>query len=168
MWDESLWTEMLRLEMFQRVDTSYASLAICIGFLKECAWHVAEKCVSVCSVLDLSINPSICIPSIQINYPESSTPSMLVNLMLTWHKLKSFGKRDSKLRKCLHNFCYRHDGCGRTEPLCRPWAGGPGFYKKAGWLSHGDQGSTHMAYASVPASRFLPWASALTFFHDEQ
>jgi hypothetical protein len=41
----------------------------------------------------------------------------------------------------------------------QPWAGGPGFYKKAGSPSHEEQvGKQHpsMALASAPTSRFLP------------
>jgi hypothetical protein len=39
-----------------------------------------------------------------------------------------------------------------------PWACGPGWYKKAGWASHGEQATkqhSSMASASASASRFL-------------
>lgn len=49
---------------------------------------------------------------------------------------------------------------------CKPWAGGPGSYKKVILASHGTKASTHhyfMASASIPVFRslpcleFLPW-----------
>jgi hypothetical protein len=49
------------------------------------------------------------------------------------------------------------------------WAGGPGFYKKAGWASHDGQASKQnpsMASASAPASWFLHYlSSCLDIFH---
>ena len=47
------------------------------------------------------------------------------------------------------------------------WAGSPGFYKKAGWASHGEQASEEhpsMASASAPASRFLQCLSSCPDF----
>lgn len=38
--------------------------------------------------------------------------------------------------------------------------GGPGWYKKAGYVTHGEQASPHLpstVFAAVPASMFLPW-----------
>jgi hypothetical protein len=45
---------------------------------------------------------------------------------------------------------------------CHCWASGPGWYKKAGWASHGEQANeqhSSIASASVPVSRFLPCPS---------
>ena len=48
-----------------------------------------------------------------------------------------------------------NDGC----QWCCPWAGGPGFYKKAGCASYVEQASRQhpsVVCVSVPASRLLP------------
>ena len=57
--------------------------------------------------------------------------------------------------------------CGR----CHPWAGSPGFYKKASWAIQGKQFSKQhpsMASALAPASKFLPCVSSSPDFGDEQ
>ena len=46
-----------------------------------------------------------------------------------------------------------------------PWEGGPGLRKRVSWASYGEQANeqhSSMASASVPASRFMPWAPAVT------
>ena len=53
--------------------------------------------------------------------------------------------------------------CGR----CHPWAGGPGFYKKASWASHGEQANKQhpsVAYVSTVASVFLTCLSSCPDF----
>ena len=47
------------------------------------------------------------------------------------------------------------------------WAGGPGFYNRAGWTIHGEQASKQhpsMASASAPASRSQPCLSSCPDF----
>jgi hypothetical protein len=53
--------------------------------------------------------------------------------------------------------------CGWSQP----WAGGPGSYKKAGWVSQGKQASKlhpSMAFESAPASSSLPCLSSYPDF----
>ena len=53
---------------------------------------------------------------------------------------------------------------------CHPWAGSPGFYKKASWASQVKQSSKQspsIASASAPASCPV-WVPVLTSFGDEQ
>lgn len=96
-----------------------------------------------------------------------------------WYELESLGKMKPQLRKDPHqagrgqawgSIFLTNDRCGSADyGQCRPWAGGPGCCKKAGWATHGEQASKQcpsMASTSAPASRFMLWVSALTSFWD--
>ena len=91
------------------------------------------------------------------------TTVAVVAVMSPRHKLESSERSKPQLTRSLH----------KIHPALRPflnqwlvgpsdggwcciWAGGPGFYKKVGWTSLGEQASKQhptMASAAAPASR---------------
>ena len=68
---------------------------------------------------------------------------------------------DWTIAKSVGAFSWLMTGMGGNSPQ---WAGGSVLYKKAGWANHREQASNQhssMVCVSVPASRFLLWASSL-------
>ena len=93
-----------------------------------------------------------------------------------WHRLELSQRKELQLEKCLHEIqlwgiSSISDQQGRAPcGKYHPWTGSPGFYKRAGWASHGKQANkeqSSMASVSAPAS-WPAWVPVLTSFGEEQ
>jgi hypothetical protein len=98
-----------------------------------------------------------------------------------WPKLWPSKRREPQLRKCPHKsqlweslegIFLISDWWGRGyDGWCHPWAGGPGFYRKAGRANHGEQASKQ--HPPWPLHKLLPpgschvWVLVLTSFNEE-
>lgn len=96
--------------------------------------------------------------------------SVLTSLTAVWHRLGSFYKSFTQLRKCGQN-CWACSslmlamGGHSSKKAMSPWSGGPQCYKQAGWGSQEGQVSNSPSpwmLHQLHHSRFLPWMTALT------
>lgn len=100
---------------------------------------------------------------------------VLAGFKSIWHKLESFGKRESQLRKFPPAQAWPmgkivvhfSDCCGRAQPTMVLWplCWWSWVLKKAVWVRHGYQASkqsSFMVFTSVAVSRFQPRVPALT------
>jgi hypothetical protein len=85
-------------------------------------------------------------------------------LCVNFIQLELLQRKEPPLRKCLHGiqiygiFFQLVIKGGRAHcGWCHPWAGSPGFYKKASWVSHGKQASKE--YPQQPLHQLLPPSS---------
>lgn len=102
---------------------------------------------------------------------------VLASFMTSWHKLKSFWKKEPQLRKCSHHMGYIFlidNWYGSGQPTvggATPELGVLGCLRRqAEWVIRSKPVSSTPLWdpsTSVTASGFLPWVSALPFLSKE-
>jgi hypothetical protein len=77
----------------------------------------------------------------------------------SYHRERSLPWGNASMRSTCKAFSQLVIKGGRAHcGWCHPWAGSPGFYKRASWASQGEQANKQhpsMTSASAPASKFL-------------
>jgi hypothetical protein len=143
-------------QKFKKVMTVLSHKFFCIYLLTECIYVYVY--IHVCYSICIGICMCTCVLA-----------GFVCQLDTSWsyHRERSLPWGNASMRSGCKAFYQLVMGGGGPCELCHPWAGSPGFYKKANWATQGRQASKQhlsMASASAPASRFLPCVSSFPDF----